>query len=365
MEINLILSSLISGGLVLISFLKITQTSNENKKGNIYFGIFALLWASFWLDELILPRNETIEGIPYIALKFVQFLTPLIFYISIIFYTNPSFKYKIKDLTYLPVPIIFILLLLFKPQLEPHIFSILYLILFLGHALFYTSKAYLRVNRHQKDIELFSSDKESIDLNWIKYIIYSFFGCLLLLILMNLFEPIKSLNIYLNLFFLTVVYFVSYYSVKQKEIYPQGLDIDDTLHIEVSRPLNPEGKVKLMSDLEMEEVKGILLNLMEVEKPYLDSELNLVRLSEKLNISSHQLSYVLNNGLHENFFNFINRYRVSKAKDYLSDPKYDYLTIVAIGFEAGFNSKTAFNTTFKKMTSYTPTAYKIKSNLKS
>jgi len=361
MEINLILTSLISGGLVLIAFLKITQPSSENKKGNIYFGVFSLLWASFWLDELILPIHSNIEGIPYIVLKFVQFFTPLVFYISIIFYTNPSFKYKIKDFTYLVVPIIFIVLLFFKPRLESHIFSMLYLILFLGHALFYTSKAYLRVNRHQKDIELFSSDTESIDLNWIKYIIYSFFGCLLLLIFMNLFEPIKSLNIYLNLFFLTVVYFVSYYSVKQKEIYPKGLNLDETLYVEVSKPL-PEGKVKLMSDLEMEQVKGILLNLMDVEEPYLDSELNLVRLAEKLNISSHQLSYVLNNGLHENFFNFINRYRVNKAKEYLSNPQYDYLTIVAIGFEAGFNSKTAFNTTFKKMTSYTPTAYKINSN---
>ena len=364
MEINLILSSLISGGLVLMSFLKITQTSNENKKGNIYFGIFGLLWASFWLDELILPDNLVIEGLPFIVLKFIQFLTPLVFYISILFYTIPSFKYRIKDFSYFILPIIFLLLLVLKPTLEAHIFSILYLILFLGQGLFYIYKGYQRVNKHQKDIELFSSEKESIDLNWIKYIIYSFFGCTILLILINLFGPIDSLNIYLNLFFLAVVYFVSYYSIKQKEIYPKGLNVNVTLGGNSNYSLNPGVKIKLMSDHEMAEVKARLLMLMETEEPYLDSELNLVKLSEKLQVSSHHLSYVLNNGLHENFFNFINSYRVSKAKSYLTNPQYDYLTIVAIGFQAGFNSKTAFNTTFKKMTSFTPTAYKINANRK-
>lgn len=57
-------------------------------------------------------------------------------------------------------------------------------------------------------------------------------------------------------------------------------------------------------------------------------------------------------------------YKVQKAKELLNDPKYDNYTIVAIGFESGFNSKTAFNTTFKKMTSYTPTEYrKLRSDL--
>src|SRR5690606_28252496 len=234
-----------------------------------------------------------------------------------------------------------------------------------GQGLFYLYKGYCRVNKHQKNIELYSSEKESIDLNWINYIIYSFFGCIILLILINLFGPIKSLNIYLNLFFFAVVYFVSYYSIKQKEIYPKGLILEeDNLQEARTKSADFENKVKLMNDDEMEEFRARLLTIMQTDEPYLDSELNLVKLSEKLQISSHQLSYVLNNGLHENFFNFINKYRVNKAKSYLTDVQYDYLTIVAIGFQTRFNSETAFNTTYKKMTSLTPSAYKLNANRK-
>lgn len=101
-----------------------------------------------------------------------------------------------------------------------------------------------------------------------------------------------------------------------------------------------------------------LMKLMEKEKPYLDSELNLLKLADKMEISSHQLSYVLNEGMGENFFYFINKYRVQKAEALLMDPENDHLNMLAIGYEAGFNSKTSFNTTFKKMTSYTPSEYK-------
>lgn len=52
-----------------------------------------------------------------------------------------------------------------------------------------------------------------------------------------------------------------------------------------------------------------------------NSDLNLVKLADKLNITGHQLSYVLNNGFDENFFNFINKYRVKKAQELLLNPK--------------------------------------------
>ncbi|WP_435522931.1 helix-turn-helix domain-containing protein [Chryseobacterium indoltheticum] len=96
----------------------------------------------------------------------------------------------------------------------------------------------------------------------------------------------------------------------------------------------------------------------------MDSELNLVKLADKLSLSTHQLSYIINNGFNENFFQFINKYKVEKAQELLTNQEYSHYTIIAIGYEAGFNSKTAFNTTFKKITSYTPTEYrKIRSNL--
>ncbi|RTZ46439.1 hypothetical protein EJ377_19570 [Chryseobacterium arthrosphaerae] len=62
-------------------------------------------------------------------------------------------------------------------------------------------------------------------------------------------------------------------------------------------------KKKLISDEELAKIKAALENLMETRKPYLDSELNLIRLAEMLSVSTHHLSYVINTGLKRTFFN--------------------------------------------------------------
>ena len=62
--------------------------------------------------------------------------------------------------------------------------------------------------------------------------------------------------------------------------------------------------------------------------------------------------------MNQNFFDFINGYRIKEAKRLLVDPKGELLTILAIAEEVGFNSKSSFNTAFKKITGMTPTEYK-------
>ena len=359
MDSNLVITSLITGGLLLLAFLKLSNAIEVNRKANVYFGIFVFLWATFWLDEMILPEHTDPGNYLVLLLRQVQFLVPVTFYLSIKFYTYPGFRYTVKDLRFLAVPFLFLVLQLSRPLIEPKVFTLCYIILFLGHSLFYTVLAYLKIQKHQKDIELFSSNTEAIDLRWIKYIIYSFIASALLITGYNILSLGEGLNIYINLFFLVVVYLVAFHSIRQKEIYPKGLDIRETIAVdeneEVTRDLQ---KNRLMNDDELQTIKDELLKIMETDKPYLDSELNLLKLAEKMHLSGHQLSYVINTGIGENFFTFINTYRVQKAKELLADTNYDYMSMIAIGYEAGFNSKTSFNTTFKKITSYTPTEYK-------
>jgi len=100
---------------------------------------------------------------------------------------------------------------------------------------------------------------------------------------------------------------------------------------------------------------------MDHQKPYLDSELNLIKLAELIGITPHQLSYIVNTGFNENFFQYINTYRVEKAKELLLQEEMNKLSVLGIAFESGFNSKTSFNTTFKKITGQTPTEFKKRS----
>ena len=121
-------------------------------------------------------------------------------------------------------------------------------------------------------------------------------------------------------------------------------------------------KQKVIPDSDLELQKAKLLKLMSNEEPFLDAELSLIRLAELMSLTPHQLSYVINAGFHENFFLFVNRYRVERVKELLLDKKKNHLSIMGIAFESGFNSKTSFNTTFKKISSQTPTEFRKSSS---
>lgn len=114
-----------------------------------------------------------------------------------------------------------------------------------------------------------------------------------------------------------------------------------------------------LTDIEREEYMDRILDHMEQEKPYLDSELTLGKLAEDLRLMPYHLSEVLNETLGKNFYDFINIYRVEMVKNYIADPKKSHLTLLAIAFDAGFNSKTAFNRAFKKATGLSPSKYRV------
>ena len=99
---------------------------------------------------------------------------------------------------------------------------------------------------------------------------------------------------------------------------------------------------------------------MVVEKLYQESELTLSQMAARLQLPTHHLSQAINNGLKKNFYDLVNGHRVEEAKRLLLDPKNSNYTILSVGFEAGFNSKTTFNTVFKKFTGLTPTEYRDK-----
>jgi AraC-like DNA-binding protein len=101
---------------------------------------------------------------------------------------------------------------------------------------------------------------------------------------------------------------------------------------------------------------------MEDKKPFLDSDLSLAQLAKLMDLTPHQLSYLINAVFDENFFLFVNRYRVEKVKELLLNKEKNHLSIMGIAFESGFNSKTSFNTAFKKISSETPSEFKKRSS---
>jgi AraC-like DNA-binding protein len=101
-----------------------------------------------------------------------------------------------------------------------------------------------------------------------------------------------------------------------------------------------------------------LEQLLQEKQIYLESELSLSQLSEQLGIPAYQTSELLHRHYQESFFDVINRHRIEEIKKRFDDPAFEHYSILGIAMDCGFNSKSSFNTAFKKFTGLTPSQYR-------
>ena len=101
-----------------------------------------------------------------------------------------------------------------------------------------------------------------------------------------------------------------------------------------------------------------LFKYMDQEKPYLDVDLTIHDVSKALEIPRHYLTQVINGLLGKNFYTFINEYRIKEVKKLLVNDEYSKYTLTSIAYEAGFSSKSSFNSIFKNSTGMTPSQFK-------
>ncbi len=97
--------------------------------------------------------------------------------------------------------------------------------------------------------------------------------------------------------------------------------------------------------------------LMNEDKPYLNPTLNLSDLAELVNITTNQMSQILNEFIGKNFYDYINSFRLAHFLELNKNPKYKQFTLISVAYECGFNSKTTFNTFFKKTMGKPPSDY--------
>ena len=152
---------------------------------------------------------------------------------------------------------------------------------------------------------------------------------------------------------LLLTYILGFYGLKQQTIFAQIPNHDGSEKYLRSR-LKPAYKLK---------IKQTIDDFFAKEKPYLDPELTIGRLSEMLHVSRHVLTEVINTECNMNFYQLVNEYRINEVKEQLANPRKRHLSIEAIGYDSGFNSKSTFFAVFKNITGLTPTQYKVKAGL--
>ncbi len=258
-----------------------------------------------------------------------------------------------------------------KENLVTHPTSNPYLYLVFGLVMLFVTIyliATLRLLRkHKVSIRKMFSYEENINLNWLK--ILSFLLVLLWIVISSLIVyaysiPVMTpeghmiLDMQGHSAFVIFVFLLGFFGIRQQVIYSIPLEKKEVQKTEpdsnsASKQYEKSGLKKKDSVVYLKR----LLQYMEEEKPYLNGKLLLKEVAEEINISTNHLSQVINENLEKNFFDFVNGYRVDLVKQKIKNSANKKFTILYLAYECGFNSKSSFNSIFKKHEGLTPTEF--------
>ena len=331
-------------------------------------------WLFLICIELIFALiNSTV--IEMYSFQFITFTYGPLMFLYVKFMTNPDRKFNwLSMLHFIPFVVFFTVSVIFRS--EPLVrdlrsffvpdklisLRIVYGTSFFLSITVYSVLAFIEIKRHQDNLKnLLSFTSGVITLNWLKVISISFYAAYFVLFILgglNMIGNYIPFDPYFVIFgFIALFSFVySFYSIKQPVIFGQEIKPND------DDKKNTEKYIKSgLKDNQAKDYLKKLISYVEDNKPYLDRDLNINDLSLMTGIPRHHITQVLNEKHKRNFFTFINEYRVKEVIERFSDPKYNHYTILAIAFDAGFNSKTTFNSIFKSQTGLTPSEFREKS----
>ena len=364
----------------LLLFAVFLLSAKKDRSADKIILAFFLLANGFYILDFLLFRY-TNAIIPYtINLFFIGnsfgFLFGPLLYLYTKAVTSKEFRLLAKDgLHILPFAFIFcMILILYQFQsydaklelLKTDIFDVTsFTIYFLSMqvvTLTYLLMALQIVRKKNKNLKSYFSSIEKINFEWLKLVVTAF--CVMWIIdiinwsmyLLNVstrisIELLGFISLLINFIFANLLILKSL-RLPQIEV---GRESGNGRHKYENSPLTDQEKINILSRLE---------NLMLNEKLYLNPSLNLGETASHLNIASRYLSQVINELKEQNFYDYVNSYRIAEAKRLLTDPNHNSDKIISVQLDCGFNSKSVFNTVFKKSTGVTPSEYRRMNHIK-
>ncbi|WCT13040.1 helix-turn-helix domain-containing protein [Mucilaginibacter jinjuensis] len=363
-----LLNTIICVSFFLFAFIAIVNPNKVNIMANRWLGIF-FLNVGLKIAAAVVDGDHAAHQFDWL-LRFVDLshcATPALFYLSVVQFATPGKFNRKYYLSFVPGAIVFLLILPFNllPAFKGYPFPKLVLNTII-YTIFLTSNlqmwvlwalAWYKLYKHQKNIQLVASNTTPVDLRWLNYLLY-IIGIMMLIFVANNLLMIHSQSLYRQIIYLFCSLVICYYLIAQKEIFPyQPAAIAEVSQVIEEFQHQPKQIKPRMDDKLSHRLKLRLEHLMVHDKLYLDSELNLPQLAQSMEVSVHDLSYLLNDSVGMNFFQFINAYRVKEAKLLMLSDQHKHLNILGIAYSAGFSSKTTFNTAFKKQTGLSPSQF--------
>lgn len=339
-----------------------------HKKSN-YALILLLLFLTLMSFGNVLEDLELYKTYPVIAYipLYHAFLMPTGLYYFVVYLMNPTYQFSKKDNWFIiPIAIHFLIIFgflfsyLWNPTFtlkysEIHFLffriSEFFMLLYWLWVIIFSLK---EVKKYHRQLLANYSEIEGKSLFWLR-------NLMLVNIVLWFFVAISQIHVFLYkeqllVFHITlicislIIYWLGYFIILRRDIFEIPI-FKENIEEEVNKPL--------LSDKTTEHYQR-LLQLMQAEKLYKDAQLSMDTLAEKTQLSNGYLSKIINQKEGKNFYDFVNGFRIAEVKANLKNAAYDHYSILGIGLEAGFKSKSTFNAVFKKMTGMTPSAYKKK-----
>ncbi len=366
-----ILSTIIIFQLVLLALFLFTSSSGK-KLSNRILGFF-FLWLAVNLSDGLLSYSGFYAKFPQLAHVedgFAFLLGPLLyFYTRSMVYNDFALtsRHLLHLIPFLIVTITFqvyyhlqtedyqklIQQAIAEQDLPPGFYFSIAVVFI--HIALYLFLSFQEITVYRQRIRDQFSAVGKINLDWLVFMMASI-ALIVVISFAQTFLPVLGLKGLFQSFFIVPFLFLFFFTnavvwkgLKQPEIF-SGIDFE-----------KQDGKKyqgSTLSSHESEWIREKLLELTGPEKVYLDPELSLDQLADQLKVSSKKLSQVINESFDQNFFDFINSYRIEEAKRILLGSTDAKLTVLEVMYQCGFNSKSSFNTLFKKKTGVTPSEFR-------
>lgn len=221
-------------------------------------------------------------------------------------------------------------------------------------------------HRYKKFLQTNFSNIDMLSFNWMRLLAFGLIillsGALILVILCEFFSfPISLFSVF-AVMVLLFVNVLGFRGIKHSTIFNQTVPPYNQAQTG-KQPTTDKEQASSYANYGLKQDDAISLseklkNYMEKEKPYTNMDLTLKDLASALDTYPHYITQVLNTVFNQNFYDFINTYRVEEVQKRLHDPQFRNFTILAVAYDCGFNSKSSFNRIFKQKTGLTPSEYR-------
>ena len=237
------------------------------------------------------------------------------------------------------------------PAPEGHILTgLVYLQLF-GYAV----AGVVSLRYYREEVKGVFSTVEQVSLSWLNAVLYGFmiWGGLSV-VEYGLWLVVGTTPAVFLLYIAAEITFLMFLCL----LFIRGLGQPEIFTGEIAAALRRKYEKTLLPEPVRDAYRDKLLAVMEAQKPYLDPLLSLPDLARKVGLPAHQLSQVINSSFERNFFDFVNSYRIRESQRLFAAMESQGRTVLDVLYETGFNSKSVFNTAFKRHTGLTPTEYR-------